>query len=150
MRAIIQRVSSASCSIEGKISGEIGTGFMILLGIEDSDTDEDLNWLAQKISNMRIFSDENGLMNKALADVQGNILLVSQFTLFASTKKGNRPGFTRSAKPDFAIPLYEKMIRELGQLTGTKIQTGVFGADMQISLVNDGPVTIIMDTKSRE
>ncbi len=150
MRAIIQRVRSASCSIEGKISGEIGLGFMILLGIEDSDTDEDLNWLAQKISNMRIFSDENGLMNKALADVQGNILLVSQFTLFASTKKGNRPGFTRSAKPDFAIPLYEKMIRELGQLTGTKIQTGVFGADMQISLVNDGPVTIIMDTKSRE
>ena len=150
MRAIIQRVSSASCSIEGKISGEIGIGFMILLGIEDSDTDEDLNWLAQKISNMRIFSDENGLMNKALADVQGNILLVSQFTLFASTKKGNRPGFTRSAKPDFAIPLYEKMIRELGQLTGTKIQTGVFGADMKISLVNDGPVTIIMDTKSRE
>lgn len=150
MRAIIQRVSSASCSIEGKISGEIGLGFMILLGIEDSDTDEDLNWLAQKISNMRVFSDENGLMNKALADVHGNILLVSQFTLFASTKKGNRPGFTRSAKPDFAIPLYEKMIRELGQLTGTKIQTGVFGADMQISLVNDGPVTIIMDTKSRE
>jgi len=150
MRAIIQRVSSASCSIEGKISGEIGIGFMILLGIEDSDTDEDLNWLAQKISNMRIFSDENGLMNKALADVQGNILLISQFTLFASTKKGNRPGFTRSAKPDFAIPMYEKMIRELGQLSGTKIQTGVFGADMQISLVNDGPVTIIMDTKSRE
>jgi len=150
MRAIIQRVSSASCSIEGRISGEIGKGFMILLGIEDSDTDEDLSWLAQKISNMRIFSDENGLMNKALADVQGNILLISQFTLFASTKKGNRPGFTRSAKPDLAIPMYEKMIRELGQLTGTKIQTGVFGADMQIRLVNDGPVTIIMDTKSRE
>jgi len=150
MRAIIQRVSSASCSIEGKISGEIGPGFMILLGIEESDTDEDLTWLAQKISNMRVFSDENGLMNKALADVQGNILLVSQFTLFASTKKGNRPGFTRSAKPDIAIPMYEKMIRDLGQLTGTKIQTGVFGADMQISLVNDGPVTIIMDTQSRE
>ncbi len=150
MRAIIQRVNSASCSIEGKISGKIDKGFMILLGIEDSDTDEDLIWLAQKISNMRIFSDENGLMNKALADVQGNILLISQFTLFASTKKGNRPGFTRSAKPDLAIPLYEKMIRELSQLTGTKIQTGVFGADMQISLVNDGPVTIIMDTKSRE
>ena len=150
MRAIIQRVSSASCSIEGKISGEIGRGFMILLGIEESDTDEDLKWLAQKISNMRIFSDEQGLMNKALADVQGNILLISQFTLFASTKKGNRPGFTRSAKPDIAIPMYEKMIRELGQLTGTKIETGVFGADMQISLVNDGPVTIIMDSKSRE
>jgi len=150
MRAIIQRVSSASCSIEGKICGQIGKGYMILLGIEDNDTDEDLNWLAQKISNMRIFSDENGLMNKALADVQGNILLISQFTLFASTKKGNRPGFTRSAKPDLAVPLYEKMIFELGQLTGTKIQTGIFGADMQISLVNDGPVTIIMDTKSRE
>jgi len=150
MRAIIQRVSSASCSIEGKISGEIGQGFMILLGIEESDSDEDLTWLAQKISNMRVFSDENGLMNKALADVQGNILLVSQFTLFASTKKGNRPGFTRSAKPDIAIPMYEKMVRDLGQLTGKRIQTGVFGADMQISLVNDGPVTIIMDTKSRE
>jgi D-tyrosyl-tRNA(Tyr) deacylase len=123
---------------------------MILLGIEDNDTEEDLNWLAQKISNMRIFSDENGLMNKALTDVQGNILLVSQFTLFASTKKGNRPGFTRSAKPDLAIPFYEKMISELGQLTGTKIQTGVFGADMQISLVNDGPVTICIDTKAKE
>jgi D-tyrosyl-tRNA(Tyr) deacylase len=150
MRAIIQRVSSASCNIEGKISGEIGKGFMILLGIEDNDTDEDLNWLAQKISNMRIFSDENGLMNKSLADVKGNILLISQFTLFASTKKGNRPGFTRSAKPDLAIPMYEKMISELEKATGTKVQTGVFGTDMQISLVNDGPVTIIMDTKSRE
>jgi D-tyrosyl-tRNA(Tyr) deacylase len=150
MRAIIQRVSSASCSIEGKVSGQIGKGFMILLGIEDNDTEEDLNWLAQKISNMRIFSDENGLMNKALTDVQGNILLISQFTLFASTKKGNRPSFTRSAKPDLAIPFYEKMISELGQLTGTKIQTGVFGADMQISLVNDGPVTICIDTKAKE
>jgi D-tyrosyl-tRNA(Tyr) deacylase len=136
--------------MEGKISGEIGQGLMILLGIEDNDTDEDLTWLARKITNMRIFSDENGLMNKALSDVQGNILLVSQFTLFASTKKGNRPGFTRSARPDFAVPMYEKMIRELEQLTGTNIQTGVFGADMQISLVNDGPVTIIIDTKSRE
>lgn len=150
MRAVIQRVSHASCSIEGVISGEIGTGFMVLLGIEDSDTDEDMTWLAQKISNMRVFSDENGLMNKALAEVQGNILLVSQFTLFASTKKGNRPGFTRSARPEYAIPLYEKMIVELINLTGTKIQTGVFGADMQISLVNDGPVTICIDTKSRE
>jgi D-tyrosyl-tRNA(Tyr) deacylase len=150
MRAVIQRVSHASCSIEGIISGEIGTGFMVLLGIEDSDTDEDMTWLAQKISNMRVFSDENGLMNKALAEVQGNILLVSQFTLFASTKKGNRPGFTRSARPEYAIPLYEKMIVELTNLTGTKIQTGVFGADMQISLVNDGPVTICIDTKAKE
>ena len=150
MRAVIQRVSHASCSIEGVISGEIGTGFMVLLGIEDSDTDEDMTWLAQKIANMRVFSDESGLMNKALAEVQGNILLVSQFTLFAATKKGNRPGFTRSARPEYAIPLYEKMIVELTKLTGTKIQTGVFGADMQISLVNDGPVTICIDTKARE
>jgi len=150
MRAVIQRVSHASCSIEGKISGEIGTGFMVLLGIEDSDTDEDMIWLAQKIANLRIFSDENGLMNKALAEVQGNILLVSQFTLFAAIKKGNRPGFTRSARPEYAIPLYEKMIVELTNLTGTKIQTGVFGADMQISLVNDGPVTICIDTKAKE
>ena len=150
MRAVIQRVSHASCSIEGVISGEIGTGFMVLLGIEDSDTDEDMTWLAQKIANMRVFSDENGLMNKALAEVQGNILLVSQFTLFAATKKGNRPGFTRSARPEYAIPLYEKMIVELTNLTGTKIQIGVFGADMQISLVNDGPVTICIDTKARE
>ncbi len=150
MRAVIQRVSHASCSIEGVISGEIGTGFMVLLGIEDSDTDEDMTWLAQKIANMRIFSDENGLMNKALAEVQGNILLVSQFTLFAAIKKGNRPGFTRSARPEYAIPLYEKMIVELTNLTGTKIQTGVFGADMQISLVNDGPVTICIDTKAKE
>ena len=150
MRAVIQRVSHASCSIEGVISGEIGTGFMVLLGIEDSDTDEDMTWLAQKIANMRVFSDENGLMNKALAEVQGNILLVSQFTLFAAIKKGNRPGFTRSARPEYAIPLYEKMIVELTNLTGTKIQIGVFGADMQISLVNDGPVTICIDTKARE
>ena len=150
MRAVIQRVSHASCSIEGVISGEIGTGFMVLLGIEDSDTDEDMIWLAQKIANLRIFSDENGLMNKALAEVQGNILLVSQFTLFAAIKKGNRPGFTRSARPEYAIPLYEKMIVELTNLTGTKIQTGVFGADMQISLVNDGPVTICIDTKAKE
>jgi D-tyrosyl-tRNA(Tyr) deacylase len=150
MRAVIQRVSHASCSIEGVINGEIGTGFMVLLGIEDSDTDEDMTWLAQKIANMRVFSDENGLMNKALAEVQGNILLVSQFTLFAATKKGNRPGFTRSARPEYAIPFYEKMIVELTNLTGTKIQTGVFGADMQISLVNDGPVTICIDTKARE
>ena len=150
MRAVIQRTKEASCSIEGKISGKIAQGLMVLIGIEENDTDEDLKWLAQKIVNIRIFSDENGLMNKALADIQGEILLVSQFTLFASTKKGNRPGFTRSAKPDFAIPMYEKMILELGQLSGTKIQTGVFGADMQISLLNDGPVTIIIDTKSKE
>ena len=150
MRAIIQRVSSASCSIEGEIKAEIGRGFMVLLGIEELDTDEDLSWLAQKISTIRIFADDKGLMNKNLDDVAGNILLISQFTLFAATKKGNRPGFTRAAKPEIAIPMYEKMISELSRLTGNKIQTGVFGADMQISLVNDGPVTIMIDTKSRE
>jgi D-tyrosyl-tRNA(Tyr) deacylase len=150
MRAVIQRVKHASCTVNNEITGQINHGFMVLLGIEDNDTDEDLIWLAQKIANMRVFSDENGLMNKALADVHGNILLVSQFTLFAATKKGNRPGFTRSARPQYAIPLYEKMIVELAKLTETKIQTGVFGADMQISLVNDGPVTIIIDTKAKE
>jgi D-tyrosyl-tRNA(Tyr) deacylase len=150
MRAVIQRVSHASCKVNGEITGQIKQGFMVLLGIEDSDTDEDLTWLAQKIANMRIFSDENGLMNKSLEDVEGNILLISQFTLFAATKKGNRPGFTRSAKPDLAIPLYEKMIIELTKLTGKKIEVGVFGADMQISLLNDGPVTICIDTKAKE
>ena len=150
MRAVIQRVRNASCTVNNEITGQINHGFMVLLGIEESDTDEDLIWLAQKIANMRVFSDENGLMNKSLEDVQGNILLISQFTLFAATKKGNRPGFTRSARPEYAIPLYEKMIVELAKLTETKIQTGVFGADMQISLVNDGPVTIIIDTKAKE
>jgi D-tyrosyl-tRNA(Tyr) deacylase len=150
MRAVIQRVSHASCTVNGEITGQIKQGFMVLLGIEDSDTDEDLTWLAQKIANMRIFSDENGLMNKSLEDIDGNILLISQFTLFAATKKGNRPGFTRSAKPDFAIPLYEKMIKELNNLTGKKIECGVFGADMKINLLNDGPVTITIDTKAKE
>ncbi|WP_291403385.1 D-aminoacyl-tRNA deacylase [Daejeonella sp.] len=150
MRAVIQRVSHASCTVNGEITGQIKQGFMVLLGIEDSDTDEDLTWLAQKIANMRIFSDENGLMNKSLEDIDGNILLISQFTLFAATKKGNRPGFTRSAKPDFAIPLYEKMIKELNNLTGKKTECGIFGADMKINLLNDGPVTITIDTKAKE
>lgn len=150
MRAIIQRVSSASCSVNGKITGKIETGFMVLLGIEDSDGTEDLIWLAQKIANLRIFGDENGAMNRSLKDVDGDILLISQFTLYASTKKGNRPGFTRSAKPDVAIPLYERMITELALITGKDIQTGIFGADMKISLINDGPVTISIDTKSKE
>lgn len=150
MRAVIQRVSHASCTVNGEITGQIKQGFMVLLGIEDSDTDEDLTWLAQKIANMRIFSDENGLMNKSLEDIDGNILLISQFTLFAATKKGNRPGFTRSAKPDYAIPLYEKMIKELNNLTRKKIECGIFGADMKINLLNDGPVTITIDTKAKE
>jgi D-tyrosyl-tRNA(Tyr) deacylase len=150
MRAIIQRVTQASCTVDGKITGEIKNGFLVLLGVEDADTDEDLQWLAQKIACMRVFGDENGLMNKALADVNGDILLISQFTLFASTKKGNRPGFARAARPDKAIPMYEQMIKELEKLTNKKIATGIFGADMKISLLNDGPVTIIMDTKDKE
>jgi len=150
MRAVIQRVTQASCTVDGSITGEIGIGFLVLLGVEDADTDEDLQWLAQKIASMRIFGDENGLMNKALADINGDILLISQFTLFAQTKKGNRPGFMRAARPDKAIPMYEAMIKELEKLTGKKVATGIFGADMKISLLNDGPVTIIMDTKDRE
>ena len=150
MRAVLQRVTQASCTVDDNITGQIGTGFLVLLGIEDSDTTEDLEWLAQKIVNMRVFGDDNDLMNKALSDINGGILLVSQFTLFASTKKGNRPGFTKAARPDVAIPLYEKMIEKLSQLLGNKVETGIFGADMKISLVNDGPVTILIDTKNKE
>jgi len=150
MRAVIQRVSEAGCTVDNKITGAIATGFLVLLGIEDADTEEDLQWLAQKITNLRVFGDESGLMNKALADIDGSILLISQFTLFAQTKKGNRPSFIRAARPEKAIPLYEKMILVLEELTGKKIATGIFGADMKVSLVNDGPVTIIIDTKSRE
>ncbi len=150
MRAVIQRVSEAACKVDGNITGQINTGLLILLGIEDADTDEDLQWLAQKICGLRIFGDENGLMNKALADVDGGILLISQFTLFAQTKKGNRPSFIRAARPEKAIPLYEKMITKLEELRGKKVATGLFGADMKISLVNDGPVTIIIDTKNKD
>ncbi|MBC6111077.1 D-aminoacyl-tRNA deacylase [Pedobacter fastidiosus] len=150
MRAVLQRVTQASCVVDGITTGAITTGFLVLLGIEDADTAEDLDWLAQKIIGMRVFSDENGMMNKALADVNGDILLISQFTLFAATKKGNRPGFTRAAKPDVAIPLYEKMIEKLSALLGKKVSTGIFGADMKISLLNDGPVTILIDTKNKE
>lgn len=150
MRAVIQRVTQASCTVDGQITGEISNGFLVLLGIEDADVQEDLEWLAQKIANMRVFGDENGQMNKALADVGGNILLISQFTLFAATKKGNRPGFTRAARPEKAIPMYEEMIGRLSALLNQPIQCGVFGADMKISLLNDGPVTIVVDTKNKE
>jgi D-tyrosyl-tRNA(Tyr) deacylase len=136
--------------VDGKTTGEIQTGLLVLLGVEDADTDDDLQWLAQKIASMRVFGDENGLMNKALADVNGDILLISQFTLFASTKKGNRPGFTRAARPDKAIPMYEQMIKALERLTSKRVATGIFGADMKINLLNDGPVTIIMDTKDKD
>ncbi len=150
MRAVIQRVSHASCTVEEKTTGQIETGFLVLLGVEENDTTEDAIWLAQKIANMRIFSDEAGQMNKALADVNGRILLISQFTLFAQTKKGNRPGFIRAAKPEKAIPLYEFMQAELEKLTETKVETGIFGADMKIELLNDGPVTILIDTQNKE
>jgi len=150
MRAVIQRVSQASCKVDDNITGEIKSGFLVLLGIEDADTLEDAQWLAQKITGMRVFGDENGLMNKSLADVNGRILLISQFTLFAQTKKGNRPSFIRAARPEKAIPLYEQMISLLNELTGHTTATGIFGADMKISLVNDGPVTIVMDTKDRD
>ncbi|PWS27200.1 D-tyrosyl-tRNA(Tyr) deacylase [Pedobacter yonginense] len=150
MRAVLQRVTQASCVVDGTATGAINTGFLVLLGIEDADTQEDLDWLAQKIVGMRIFNDDNGMMNKALADVNGDILLISQFTLFAATKKGNRPSFTKAAKPNVAIPLYEKMIEKLSALLGKNISTGIFGADMKISLLNDGPVTIVIDTKNKE
>lgn len=150
MRAVIQRVTEASCTVDSTVTGSIGIGFMVLLGIEDADNQEDLEWLAGKIISLRVFSDDGGLMNKALADVNGEILLISQFTLFAATKKGNRPGFTRAARPDKAIPLYEGMKRQLSLLLGKEVKCGVFGADMKISLVNDGPVTIIIDTKNKE
>lgn len=150
MRAVIQRVSEASCKVDGQVTGSIENGLLVLLGIEGTDTVEDLDWLAQKIAGLRIFGDENGLMNKSLTDIDGNILLISQFTLFASTKKGNRPGFTRAARPEQAIPLYESMIEKLAFLLHKKIQTGIFGADMKISLLNDGPVTLIIDTKNKE
>ncbi len=150
MRAVLQRVIQASCSVNGQVTGSIDAGLVILLGIAADDTQDDLQWLAQKIASMRIFGDDEGLMNKSVMDIGGRILLISQFTLFAQTKKGNRPSFIRAAKPDVAVPLYEQMITMLGELTNTKIETGIFGADMKINLTNDGPVTIILDTKDRD
>jgi D-tyrosyl-tRNA(Tyr) deacylase len=135
---------------DGQPSGAIGRGLMILLGIEEADTEADIEWLCQKIVNLRIFNDEAGVMNRSVLDIEGEILLVSQFTLFASTKKGNRPSYIRAARPDIAIPLYERTIQQLTTGLGRPIATGVFGADMQVSLVNDGPVTILIDTKDRE
>ncbi len=149
MIAVIQRVSQASVTIDGQVKGEIGTGFMILLGITHTDTKEDIDWLSKKIVGMRIFNDEEGKMNLDLKTVGGSILLISQFTLHASTKKGNRPSFLDAAKPDIAIPLYEQMIAQLSADLGHPVETGEFGADMKVSLLNDGPVTIIIDTKNR-
>ncbi|HNE49816.1 MAG TPA: D-aminoacyl-tRNA deacylase [Chitinophagales bacterium] len=148
MRAIIQRVARATVKIDDKINGKIGIGLLVLLGIENEDSSSDIDWLIKKIIQLRIFSDAEGKMNLSVQDVGGDILLVSQFTLFASTKKGNRPSFIQAAKPDVAIPLYEKMIIELEKHLGKKIATGVFGADMQVELINDGPVTLFLDSKN--
>ncbi|MBS9766977.1 MAG: D-tyrosyl-tRNA(Tyr) deacylase [Flavobacteriaceae bacterium] len=150
MRAVIQRVSNASVTVEGQIIGEIGKGILILLGIENADTTEDIQWLSKKIVNLRIFDDENGVMNKSLIDTKGEALIVSQFTLHASTKKGNRPSYIKSAKPDISIPLYKQFIQQMELDLGKKVATGKFGADMKVSLLNDGPVTILIDTKNKE
>lgn len=150
MRAVIQRVAKANVTVDKEITGQISNGLMVLLGIEDADTDEDIQWLSSKIVNLRIFNDENGVMNKSVIETGGDVILVSQFTLHASTKKGNRPSYIRASKPDFAIPMYEKMIQQLESDLGKKIQTGIFGADMKVELLNDGPVTIIIDTKNKE
>jgi D-tyrosyl-tRNA(Tyr) deacylase len=150
MRIVIQRVTHALVKVNGEITGAIGPGLLVLMGVEDSDGEEDLVWLSNKIVNLRIFNDEAGVMNRSVLEVQGEILLVSQFTLHASTKKGNRPSYIRASKPEIAIPLYEKMIRQLEKDLGKPVATGVFGADMKVELLNDGPVTIWMDSRNRE
>ena len=150
MRAVIQRVSEASVAINGENRSRISTGFLILLGIEMEDTEEDIVWLSKKIANLRVFSDDNGAMNRSIQDIDGELLVVSQFTLHASTKKGNRPSFIRAARPEHAIPLYEKFIKQLEEQCGRPVQTGSFGAMMEVRLINDGPVTILIDTKNKE
>ncbi len=150
MKMVIQRVSEASVIVKSEVTGEIKSGLLVFVGIEDADTQEDIIWLAGKVINMRIFNDENGVMNKSLMDISGAVLLVSQFTLHASTKKGNRPSYSKASKPAIAIPLYERLIIELETQLGKKIQTGIFGADMEVQLLNDGPVTIIIDSRNRE
>lgn len=150
MRAVIQRVQKASVTIDNKMYSSIGNGLLILLGIEDADTHEDIVWLSQKIVQLRIFNDDTGVMNVSLKDVGGDIILVSQFTLHASIKKGNRPSYIKASKPQVAVPLYNQMIQQLQKDLGKEIKTGVFGADMKVELLNDGPVTIIIDTKNKE
>ncbi|MBI1783187.1 MAG: D-tyrosyl-tRNA(Tyr) deacylase [Sphingobacteriales bacterium] len=150
MRTVIQRVSNASVKVDGQITGAIEKGLLVLLGIEDADTEEDIEWLSNKIVNLRIFDDENGVMNLSVKDVDGKILLVSQFTLHAATKKGNRPSYIKASKPEIAIPMYEKMIVQLEKDLEKKVECGVFGGDMKVQLLNDGPVTIVIDTKNKE
>lgn len=150
MRAVIQRVTEASVTISGNKVADIGTGMLVLIGIEDADTQEDIDWLASKIVKLRIFGDAEGVMNLSVREVDGGIIVVSQFTLHAATKKGNRPSYIKAAKPEFAIPMYEKFVARMELETGKKIHTGQFGADMKVALLNDGPVTILIDTKNRE
>jgi D-tyrosyl-tRNA(Tyr) deacylase len=150
MRTVIQRVTKASVSIDNNVTGQIGHGLMVLVGIEEADNTEDIDWLCNKLVQLRIFDDENGVMNKSVIEAGGEILVVSQFTLLAKTKKGNRPSYLKAANPDIAIPLYNKFITTLSQLLGKAIKTGKFGAMMQIELINDGPVTIFIDTKNKE
>ena len=150
MKAVIQRVSQSSVTIDAKIVAEIQKGLLVLVGIEDSDSQEDISWLASKIANLRIFADENEVMNMSLKDIDGEMIVVSQFTLHALTKKGNRPSYIKASKPEIAIPLYESFIQQMEIELGKKVQTGQFGADMKVGLVNDGPVTIIIDTKNKE
>ena len=150
MRAVIQRVSRASVTVDGKTISKIENGLLILLGIENADAKDDIEWLSRKIVNLRIFNDENGVMNKSLIEVDGEAIVVSQFTLHASTKKGNRPSYLKAARPEVAIPLYEDFVKQLEKDLGKKVGTGIFGADMKVDLLNDGPVTISIDTKNRE
>jgi len=150
MRIVIQKVLQASVTVEEKQVSCIGNGLLVLLGIEDADTDEDIDWLVKKMLQLRIFDDENGVMNLSVQDIGGDVLIVSQFTLHASTKKGNRPSYIRASKPDFAIPMYEKFVQKTEQILGKKAGTGVFGAMMKVELINNGPVTIIIDTKEKE
>jgi D-tyrosyl-tRNA(Tyr) deacylase len=150
MRVVIQRVSEASVKVDDHITGAIQKGLLVLVGIEDTDTFEDIEWISSKIVNLRIFDDEAGVMNLSVKDINGEVLLVSQFTLHAATKKGNRPSYIKASKPDFAIPMYEKLIVQLKNDLGKKIPTGIFGADMKVQLINDGPVTILIDSKNKE
>jgi D-tyrosyl-tRNA(Tyr) deacylase len=150
MRLVIQRVTHASVTIEGVLKSKINNGLLILVGIEDADNDADINWLAQKVVNLRIFDDENGVMNRSVTDINGEILIVSQFTLHAMTAKGNRPSYIRASKPDFAIPMYEKFCTKVSDLLGKPVSTGQFGADMKVELLNDGPVTILIDSQRKE
>lgn len=150
MRTVIQRVIRASVSIDGKVHASIENGLLILLGIEDADTIEDIEWLSGKMINLRIFNDPDGVMNISIKEMGGGILLISQFTLHASTKKGNRPSYIKASKPGVAVPIYEKMIRQLSKDLGKEIKTGIFGADMKVELLNDGPVTIVIDSKNKE